>query len=100
MLDHIIEEIQHVVDKLHQEGHVIATRLENALGHLVGHVKDDSAKVADEVKTEVEHVVEEEKPVVEEVKAEAAAVADEIKTVVEKDLAEAVDVATKTAPKK
>lgn len=100
MTARIVEEIQAVVDRLHAEGHTVATRLENALGRLKDHFKHDSEKVVAEVKTDVEHVAAEEKPIEAEVKADATAVVAEVKAdaaatavEVEKNLAEPGDVA-------
>ena len=75
----IADEIQAVVDRLQQEGHTVATRLENALGHLFKHVHEGSAAIVAEVKADAEKVAAEEKPIVAEVKADVVKVAAEVK---------------------
>lgn len=99
MTSRIVDEIQAVIDKLHSEGHTVATRLENALQELKAHFTKDEAVVSAEVKTDVAQVATDAKPVVEEAKADAKKVAAEVRSdvqaEVEAGLAEAEDLVKK-----
>lgn len=99
-MNQIVAEIQAVIDRLHSEGHAVATKLENALHELKAHfTKDVTADVA-EVEADVEQVKEDAVPVVAEAKADAEKVAAEVKGQLEAGLAEAEDVAKANATAK
>lgn len=91
----IVDEIQAVVDRLHSEGNVIATKLENALHELKSHFTKETTTVAAEVKADVAQVETDVAPVVAEAKADAEKVATEVKTDVEANLAEVEDLVKK-----
>lgn len=93
MTNHIIAEIQAVVDRLHGMGHVEATRLENALRALEAHFKHDAGTVKAEAEADAKKVEADAKPVEAEVKADAAKLAGDAKATIESDLAEAADLA-------
>lgn len=91
----IVAELQAVKDKLESEGHILATRLGNALEGLKAHFLKDKAHDEAEVKADVAQVEKDAAPVVSEVKADAEQVATEVKGQVEANLAEAADVLKK-----
>jgi hypothetical protein len=69
-----ITEIQAIVDTLQQEGHTIATRLENALKDIVAHFTKDASALGGEAAADVAKIEADAAPV------EAEAVAD-VKTI-------------------
>jgi hypothetical protein len=95
MASRLIEEFQAVIDKLHGEGHILATRLENVLADLKAHFLKDKAHDEAEVAADIAQIKTDVAPVVAEVKADAVQVATEVKGQVEANLAEAADVLKK-----
>jgi hypothetical protein len=94
-MNQIVEEIQAVVDRLHSEGHTVATRLENALHGLKKHLTKDKAVDVAEVEADVKQIETDAAPVEAEIKADTAQMAAKVKGQVEADLAEATDVVKK-----
>ena len=92
-MNQIVAEIQAVIDRLHSEGHAVATKLENALHDLKAHFTKDAATDLAEAKADAEQVKTDAAPVAAEVKADAEKVATEVKGQLEAGLAEAEDVA-------
>lgn len=73
-----ITEIQAVIDRLQQEGHVVATRLENALKEIKAHFVKDESALATEVEADVAQVETDAEPVVAEAEADVKTVAAEV----------------------
>jgi hypothetical protein len=83
----IVDEIQAVVDRLQQEGHTVATRLENALLDLKKHFTKDATVLGGEAAADVAKVEGDAKPVVEEAKADAKDLAAQAKADAQADMA-------------
>lgn len=93
-MNKILDEIQHVIDRLHSEGHTVATRLENALLALKGKLAEaekvavtEAEALTGEVVADVAKDAADAAPVV----AEAKQQLEEVKGQVEKDLKETAD---------
>lgn len=86
MASAIITEIQAVVDRLQQEGHTVATRLENALHELESFFTKDASDVVAEVKADADQVKSDAAPLVAEVAADGKKVASDAEAEVQADL--------------
>lgn len=96
----IVDEIQAVVDRLQQEGHTVATRLENALKDLVKHFEKDKKVLSAEAEADAVKVESDAKPVVKEAEADAKTLAAQAKADAEADMAAVLAEVKVATPKK